>query len=86
MGAPPAGHAPMPWSMRPSFQRLLTAEPDTLTLQLAPGVTCVESAWPVVTLWQAHDPQTAVTLADASQLQQQQVKRPWSGGKASSRS
>jgi hypothetical protein len=39
----------------------------TLTLQLAPGVTCVESAWPVVTLWQAHDPQTGVTLADAGQ-------------------
>ncbi len=58
-----------------SFQRLLTDEPDTLTLQLAPGVTCVESAWPVVTLWQAHDPQTAVTLADASQqLQQQQAE------------
>jgi uncharacterized protein YhdP len=49
------------------LQRLLTAEPDTLTLLLAPGVTCVESAWPVVTLWQAHDPQTVVTLADASQ-------------------
>jgi hypothetical protein len=58
----------------------------TLTLQLAPGVSCVESAWPVVTLWQAHDPQTGSRWQTPVSNQQQQVKRHWSGGKVSSRS
>ena len=55
----------------PSFHRLVSDDPDTLTLQLAPGSVCVASNWPVVSLMQAHDPPTAVTLSQAwARLQQ----------------
>ncbi|MFM9899382.1 MAG: putative DNA-binding domain-containing protein [Polaromonas sp.] len=54
-----------------SFQRLVSDDPDTLTLQLAPGTVCVASTWPVVSLVQAHDPLAAVTLAQAWNLLQQ---------------
>ncbi len=55
----------------PSFHRLVSDDPDTLTLQLAPGTVCVASNWPVVSLVQAHDPLTAVTLSHAwARLQQ----------------
>lgn len=49
-----------------SFQCLVTQDPNRLTLQLAPGVACVASAWPVVSLVQAHDPFSATTLAQAA--------------------
>lgn len=54
-----------------SFQRLVSDDPDSLTLQLAPGTVCVASTWPVVSLVQAHDPMAAVTLAQAWDLLQQ---------------
>lgn len=57
----------------PSFQRLVSDDPDTLTLLLAPGTQCVASTWPVVSLVQAHDPLTAVTLAQAGARLQQHV-------------
>ena len=55
----------------PSFQRLVSEDPDTFTLQLAPGTVCIASTWPVVSVVQAHDPMTAVTLAQAWDLLQQ---------------
>ena len=54
-----------------SFQRLVSEDPDTLTLQLAPGTVCIASTWPAVSVVQAHDPMTAVTLAQAWDLLQQ---------------
>lgn len=55
----------------PSFQRLMSDDPDTLTLQLAPGTVCLASTWPVVSVVHAHDPLTAVTLSQAWALLQQ---------------
>lgn len=38
----------------PSFARLSSEDPETLTLRLAPGTSIIPSAWPVVSLVTAH--------------------------------
>lgn len=38
----------------PSFARLSTEDPQTLTLALAPGTAVIHSAWPVVSLITSH--------------------------------
>lgn len=38
----------------PSFARLSSDDPETLTLLLAPGTTLITSAWPVVSVITAH--------------------------------
>lgn len=40
----------------PGLQRLGDTDPAALRLQLAPGAALLASRWPVVTLWQAHQP------------------------------
>lgn len=55
-----------------SLALLITGEPDCLRLQLATGVACVASPWPVVSLVLAHQ-QPDGDLADAAQKLQQGV-------------
>ena len=50
----------------PSFGRLSTEDPDSLTLRLAPGTEVIASAWPVVSLVNAHTT-SEPTLAEAGQ-------------------
>ncbi|MDZ7890681.1 MAG: putative DNA-binding domain-containing protein [Rhodoferax sp.] len=41
-----------------SFSLLASHDPNQLTLQLAPGAGVVPSAWPVVAIWAAHQPES----------------------------
>jgi len=50
----------------PSFGRLSTEDPDSLTLRLAPGTEVIASDWPVVSLVNAHTT-SEPTLAEAGQ-------------------
>jgi hypothetical protein len=56
----------------PSFARLSTEDPESLTLLLAPGTVLIPSVWPVVSLITAHTA-SEPTLAEAGRRVQDRV-------------
>lgn len=61
-----AAGAPDADTYLPSFARLSTEDPQSLTLTLAPGTGLITSAWPVVSLVTAHT-ERQPTLTEAGQ-------------------